>query len=61
MAPRPKLRCADCNLDRNFHGEKLRDPRTAAEAQLIDPDLGGVVTEFHTCPGCGSVVERTPS
>lgn len=61
MAPRSKLRCPDCNLDRNFHAEKVRDPHTAAEARLVDPDLGGVVVEYHTCPGCGTVAERSPS
>ena len=61
MAPRPKLRCPACNLDRNFHAEKLRDPRSEDEARHVDPLLGGVLTEFHTCPGCGTVVERSPA
>jgi hypothetical protein len=35
------------------HASKVSYPRSEAEAALVDEDLGGVVLEAHTCPGCG--------
>jgi hypothetical protein len=35
------------------HASKVVVPRNEAEAALVDEDLGGVVLQAHTCPGCG--------
>ena len=50
--------CPNCNMAMNHHAEKLVDPRTAAEAAAMDPRMGGVIQEVHTCPGCGRVDAR---
>jgi hypothetical protein len=52
------MQCPTCAREMNFHGEKMRDPRTEEELRRIDPALGGVVTEVHSCPGCGAVAGR---
>jgi hypothetical protein len=42
----------------NFHAEKLDLSRALTEPDAVDPELGGVVEEFHTCPVCKLVLER---
>ena len=53
-----KMLCVPCKTEMNHHAEKLVDPRTPEEAKHVDPALGGVVQEMHTCPGCGSTKSR---
>ena len=50
--------CPPCGATMNHHAEKLVDPRTAEEAKQMDPKLGGILEEFHTCPRCGSTSSR---
>lgn len=47
-----------CGATMNRHAEKLVDPVTAEELGRIDPELGGVVHELHTCPICGTNTSR---
>jgi hypothetical protein len=42
----------------NVHAEKLDFSRALTEPEAVDPELGGVVEEFHTCPACKFVLER---
>jgi hypothetical protein len=42
----------------NRHAEKLVFPESAAERRLVDPALGGLLEETHTCPQCGNVESR---
>ena len=56
---RPKMTCPECGVEMNQHAEKLVDPTSAAEAARVDPVLGGVVQEMHTCPECGQVHSRS--
>ena len=43
----------------NCHAEKIDYTATLAEPESVDPDLGGVVKEAHTCPECGqTIIER---
>jgi hypothetical protein len=37
----------------NLHAEKISYTAAMAEMDKIDPELGGVMEEFHTCPECG--------
>jgi ribosomal protein S27AE len=53
-----RMQCRDCGVDMNPHAVKVSEPRTAEEAAHVDPDLGGVVREIHTCPECGDVAAR---
>lgn len=50
--------CAKCGATMNHHGDKILDPRTRDEALVLDPLLGGVVQEMHSCPGCGANATR---
>jgi ribosomal protein S27AE len=50
-SPSGRLLCPRCGGPMNFHAEKI-DP--AADAGSDD-----VVAEFHTCPACKYVLERT--
>jgi hypothetical protein len=45
----------------NRHAEKIDYTRTLEEPAAADPALDGVLVEFHTCPSCGYVEERTVS
>jgi hypothetical protein len=43
----------------NRHAEKLIEPRSAEEARRVDPELGALVEEFHSCPNCGKGAKRS--
>jgi ribosomal protein S27AE len=53
-----KLICPKCGDEMNHHADKLVYPASRDDAQQMDADLGGVVEEFHGCPGCGAVESR---
>jgi predicted RNA-binding Zn-ribbon protein involved in translation (DUF1610 family) len=57
MAHATTLNCPDCGVEMNLHAEKIDYGTELADGALFDPDLGGLVEEFHTCPDCG--VTRT--
>jgi hypothetical protein len=53
-----KMICPCCKVEMNHHCDKLvyaTDPQDAGQA---DPDLGGIIEEFHTCPKCGTGASR---
>lgn len=58
MKERDKLVCPACGVEMNLHAEKLAYTDADAEADGFDPDLGGVLEEFHTCPECGQTHAR---
>jgi hypothetical protein len=49
----PKMICPRCGAEMNQHAEKLVEPTSAEMAKRIDPALGAIVQEMHTCSGCG--------
>ena len=54
-----RLVCPRCGTEMNRHAEKID---YAADSDAFDPALGGVLSEFHTCPHCRYVLERrTPA
>ena len=53
-----KMICPYCGAEMNQHGEKLMEPTTREEALRMDPELGALVEEFHTCPKCGKGAVR---
>jgi transcription elongation factor Elf1 len=57
-ANKPPMICKECGVTMNYHAEKLVDPTNVEEARRIDPKLGGLIEEMHTCPGCGRVDSR---
>ena len=50
--------CPTCGIEMNHHADKLVHPTGAADEAYMDPVLGGIVEELHTCPGCGTGASR---
>ena len=59
--PKTAMRCPDCGVEMNHHADKPVDPVSADEAARIDPVLGALVAEAHTCPECGKAYTRPAS
>jgi ribosomal protein S27AE len=55
---RNKMICPKCGDAMNHHADKLVYPTEPHLAGEIDPSLGGVIEETHTCPGCSAVESR---
>ncbi len=53
-----KMICSDCGVEMNHHAEKIDYTAMLTEPEAIDPDLGGVLEEAHTCPECGKTEMR---
>lgn len=53
-APSEPMVCPRCGAEMNHHANKFADPRSAEEAARIDPALGGLLDEAHSCPACGA-------
>jgi predicted RNA-binding Zn-ribbon protein involved in translation (DUF1610 family) len=56
-----KMICPDCGVEMNHHAEKIDYMAMLTEPDKVDPDLGGVLEEAHTCPGCGKTEMRMVS
>jgi ribosomal protein S27AE len=54
MSENRKMTCPDCGVLMNHHASKIDYASALDDAEAIDPDLGGIVEEAHTCPACGS-------
>jgi ribosomal protein S27AE len=52
------MTCPICGTTMNHHAEKLVDPRDEEDAEAMDPRLGGLIEEVHTCPECGRETSR---
>jgi predicted RNA-binding Zn-ribbon protein involved in translation (DUF1610 family) len=52
------LVCPDCGVEMNCHAEKLDLTAVLDESDAVDPELGGILEEVHTCPRCGKTVAR---
>ncbi len=42
----------------NRHAEKVDYSAARDRMDSLEKELGGVITEFHTCPGCRFIVQR---
>ena len=58
MTEREKMVCTDCGVEMNLHAEKVDYTAADAADEGFDPDLGGLLEEFHACPGCGRTLAR---
>ena len=58
MTESDRMICPTCGVEMNLHAEKVEHTDAASEAEGFDPDLGGVLEEFHTCPSCGQTHAR---
>jgi predicted RNA-binding Zn-ribbon protein involved in translation (DUF1610 family) len=61
MTESDRMVCPTCGVEMNLHAEKVDYTDASDEAEGLDPDLGGVVEEFHTCPECGRTLARRPA
>ncbi len=50
--------CPRCGVAMNHHAEKPVYVDEPEETGAIDPVLGAVVIEVHTCPECGESASR---
>ena len=48
-----KKQCDKCGVDMNHNAEKVDYTGCLDDPESIDPDLGGILEEFYTCPECG--------
>jgi ribosomal protein S27AE len=53
-----KMICPSCRVEMNHHGDKLVYISDPQDDKPADPDLGGLIDEFHTCPRCGGGASR---
>jgi ribosomal protein S27AE len=53
-----KMSCPDCGVEMNHHCDKVVFATDPQQASAIDPNLGGFIEEFHTCPKCGGGASR---
>ncbi len=58
MSKNNKMKCPDCGADMNRHAEKVDYTAALNEPDKVDPHLGGIVEEVHTCPRCGKTEVR---
>jgi ribosomal protein S27AE len=58
MSKRSKMICPACGAEMNHHAEKVNYQAALENPELIDPDFGGVLMEFHACPKCGEGASR---
>jgi ribosomal protein S27AE len=50
--------CPDCGVPMNHHANKVNYIAAEENGAVIDPQMGGVIAEFHTCPQCGKTRSR---
>ena len=53
-----KMTCPKCGDEMNHHAEKLIYSTETSDARTIDPFLGGLIEENHSCPSCGAIAVR---
>jgi hypothetical protein len=55
---RERIQCPRCGASMNRHAEKVDYSATRDRMDPLEQELGGVISEFHTCPGCRFIVQR---
>ena len=53
-----KMICPNCGTEMNRHADKLNFTLGLRHPNAVDPELGGIVEEIHTCPACGKTATR---
>jgi predicted RNA-binding Zn-ribbon protein involved in translation (DUF1610 family) len=61
MSKNSKMKCPACGAEMNHHAEKIDYTAGLTDPHAMDPELGGVIEEVHTCPKCGNVELRRVS
>lgn len=59
--PAEKMICPKCSTPMNHHANKLDYTTALTELDAVEPNLGGILEEVHTCPNpkCKNVEVRT--
>ena len=50
--------CASCKVEMNHHCDKVVYTTDPQDSAPTDPNVGGFITQFHTCPECGGGAAR---
>jgi len=50
--------CPACGVEMNYHADKIDYTAALTHPDKMDPDLGGMLEEVHTCPKCGGTEVR---
>jgi ribosomal protein S27AE len=58
MTKADKMTCQECGVEMNHHALKIDYTAALDGSSEIDPQLGGVLEEAHTCPLCGKTEMR---
>lgn len=58
MTQAHKMMCPDCGVEMNHHADKIDYTAALEDTDALDPQLGGVIEEAHTCPLCGQTALR---
>ena len=58
MPSATRLRCPKCGAEMNHHADKVDYTAGLDDPRAVDPFLGGVLQQVHTCPNCGNVEMR---
>ena len=58
VANADKMICSHCKVEMNHHCDKIVYNVDSHDAGSTDPNLGGIIEEFHTCPKCGGGASR---
>jgi len=61
MPKADKIPCPECGTPMNHHADKLDYAAASAGSRGVDPDLGGVLQQTHTCPNCKYILFRAVS
>lgn len=58
--PEEKMICPKCGTQMNYHADKLDYTTALIELAAVDPNLGGIIEQVHTCqnPKCKNVELR---
>lgn len=48
-----KVICPNCKREMNRHAEKPNYSVAILDSDSIDPEIGTVVEDAYSCPGCG--------
>ena len=54
-----RMICPKCGDEMNHHADKLVYANERRNDTTIDMQLGGLIEETHSCPGCGAIAART--
>jgi len=58
MTSTARMICPECGDEMNHHADKVVHSSATPDSDADDLFGDGTVTEFHTCPNCGSGAAR---